>query len=60
MVKTYEVTRLFVGGFLNGLTHTSTQRHSEGFQPKEGTLVAKPIGGSPYRIVSVKEVASNG
>lgn len=56
MVKSYEVTRLFVGGLLKGLTHTSVQRHSEGFQPKEGTLVSKPIGGSPYRILTVKEV----
>lgn len=56
MVKSYEVTREFIGGLLVGLTHTGTQRHSEGFQPKEGTEVLKPVGGSPYRIVSVKEV----
>lgn len=58
MVKSYEVTREFIGGILEGLTHTSVQRHSEGLQPKEGAEVANPIGGSPYRVLSVKEVAN--
>jgi hypothetical protein len=49
----YEITREFTGGALVGLHYTSVQKHTEGTQPKVGTVVAKPIGGSPYRIVAV-------
>jgi hypothetical protein len=48
----YEVTREFIGGALKGLTHTEIT--TVGF--KEGQVVDAPIGGSPYRIISVKRL----
>lgn len=48
----YEVTREFIGGILNGLTHTETVS----YKPTLGFVCHKPIGGSPYRIISVVKV----
>ena len=49
----YRITRLFIGGLLDGLTHTelTSVEFSVGFE------CHKPIGGSPYRIISVERVA---
>ena len=48
----YRTVRKFTEGTLKGLTHETT--HS--FYSKPGTRVDKPIGGSPYVIVSCEEV----
>lgn len=45
----YQVTRLFIGGLLDGLTHTETTT----VKWKVGQVVRKSIDGQPYRIVSV-------
>jgi len=50
--KLYKVTRLFIGGNLEGLTHTEiTPVHFE-----VGFVCKKPCGGvSPYVIIAVEE-----
>lgn len=47
----YIVTRIFIGGMLEGLTHTgvTTTKPEIGFECKN------PLGGSPYRILKVQE-----
>ena len=52
MQKSYEVVVKFTGGLLVGLTHTTVQS----WPRKVGQVVAKPIGGSPYVVVSCVEV----
>ena len=49
---TYEITKTFTAGLLKGLTITerTTVRWTV------GQIVAKPLGGSAYRIVSVVAV----
>lgn len=54
MKKTYEVTIRFTSGLLVGLTYTNRQD----WPRKVGQVVAKPIGGSPYVVVSCNEVQS--
>lgn len=51
-VMRYEITKQFIGGILNGLTivEFTTVQFAVGF------VCHKPIGGSPYRIVSVRRV----
>jgi len=51
-MTTYTVTVEFTGGLLKGLTHTTTQS----WPRRVGQVVAKPIGGSPYVVVSCVEV----
>lgn len=46
----YRVTRLFIGGTLAGLTHTTVTSH----KVEVGFECRKPIGGSPYRIIAVE------
>ena len=46
----FKVTREFIGGNLSGLTYTSVQVTSA----PVGTVIANPVGGSPYRITSVQ------
>jgi hypothetical protein len=53
--KQYEVTRQFIGGTLQGLTHTEITP----VRWKVGQVVRAPIGGSPYKIVSVRVVGEN-
>lgn len=50
-MKKFLVTRLFTDGILKGLTHTSeaSVEFSVGFECKH------PVGGSPYRIISVEK-----
>jgi len=45
----YTVTKLFIGGMLDGLTYTFTTD----IQYTVGWECHHPIGGSPYRIISV-------
>lgn len=47
---TYEITKTFIDGPLKGIT--ITERTTVRWQV--GQIVAKPIGGSPYRIDAVK------
>ena len=49
---TYRVEKEFIGGILDGLVYVERW----GTKPKVGTIVLKPIGGSPYRIKSVEEI----
>lgn len=51
-MKKYEVTREFIGGILEGLTHTelTSVRFDIGF------TCQNPVGGSPYTIIACKEV----
>jgi hypothetical protein len=48
----YEIVKLFIGGFLKGLTYTE----KTDIQFNINQIVSKPCGGSPYKIVSVKEI----
>ncbi len=48
----FKVTRLFIGGNLEGLTYTGEQD----FRSEVGFECHNPIGGSPYRIISVERV----
>ena len=52
LVRQFRVVRLFIGGILEGLTHEEITS----VEFKVGMEVLQPIGGSPYRIVSVQEV----
>lgn len=45
----YYVTREFIGGLLAGITITQCLNYA----PPVGFVCNHPIGGSPYRIVSV-------
>jgi len=45
----YTVTKLFLGGILDGLTYT----FKTDIVYTVGWECLKPIGGSPYRIISV-------
>ena len=47
----YVVTREFIGGALKGRTHTEVT--SVAFTV--GQIVSKPVGGSPYKIISVEK-----
>lgn len=53
MTKRYEVTRLFIGGMLEGTTHTGVTS----VEFEVGFECLKPVGGSPYRITSVEVVS---
>lgn len=48
MKETYTLTIRFIGGILEGLTHTN----AKSCYMKPGTKILKPIGGSPYVVVS--------
>lgn len=48
MRETYTLTIRFIGGILEGLTHTN----AKSCYMKPGTKILKPIGGSPYVVVS--------
>lgn len=48
----FMVTRLFIGGLLDGLTHTGITE----VEFKVGFECRKPTGGSPYRIIAVERV----
>ena len=45
----YLVTRQFVGGTLKGQVHTEVTS----VRWTVGTVVSNPVGGSPYKIISV-------
>jgi hypothetical protein len=49
----FEVTKLFIGGLLAGLTctHKTRIRYPLGFECRH------PIGGSPYRIIAIRRVS---
>jgi len=49
----YKVTRQFIGGILNGLTHTEIT----GAKFEIGFVCWEPIGGSPYRIIAVEQIS---
>ena len=49
----FQVTKLFIGGLLDGLTYTFVT--SVRFEV--GQEVLKPIGGSPYRIIAVERIS---
>ena len=51
-MKKYLVTRQFIGGILSGLTHTEIT----GAKFEVGFVCNNPIGGSPYKIIAVKEL----
>jgi len=56
-MQKYEVTKLFIGGILKGLTHTekTTAKYSV------GDVISKPYGHtSPYKIISVKAIEKDG
>jgi hypothetical protein len=55
MVKV-EVTREFIGGTLKGLTYTDIRTVSAKSVPVVGFVCKKPVGGSPYKIISVVNV----
>jgi hypothetical protein len=61
MLATYRITKLFIGGILDGLTHTDEVRLDiQVDQPmlRIGWTCRKPCGGSsPYRIVAVARIA---
>lgn len=46
----FKVTKLFIGGILEGLTHTEITSVAW----IVGQEVTNPIGGSPYRIIAVE------
>lgn len=48
----YKITRLFIGGLLNGLTHTGTYTSPM----TVGFVCQNPVGGSPYKVVECVEV----
>jgi hypothetical protein len=52
----YEITKTFTDGALKGIT--ITERTTARFTV--GQIVAKPIGGSPYRIDGVRAVQQEG
>lgn len=51
-MKKYQITKKFIGGLLEGLTHTETTTVNFNI----GFICNNPIGGSPYEIISVKEI----
>jgi len=50
--RQFRVTKLFIGGILDGLTYTFTDTR----EWEVGWVCEKPIGGSPYRIVECVEL----
>jgi hypothetical protein len=48
----YRVTKLFISGALQGLTYVETLPADLAARFPIGTVVRKPIGGSPYRIIA--------
>lgn len=52
MTKTYEITKLFIGGLLEGLTIVETRSYSM----EVGLVVSNPVGGSPYKIIACQQV----
>ena len=48
----FKVTRMFIGGLLNGLTHTEITS----VERKVGFECLKPVGGSAYKIIAVEQV----
>lgn len=50
----YKITRLFIGGLLCGLRHTSYSSVSF----PVGWECLNPVGGSPYRIVECEYVGA--
>lgn len=48
----FRVTKLFISGFLAGLTYTFTDSRPW----TVGWVCEKPIGGSPYRIIECVEL----
>ena len=48
----YEIVKLFIGGLLKGLTYTE----KTDIQFYINQTVSKPCGGSPYKIISVKDI----
>ena len=48
----YQITKKFIGGVLEGLTITE----QTSVLWKVGTRVEKPVAGSPYIIIEVKEI----
>ena len=52
-MKRYSITKVFIGGILEGLTHTGTIR----VFIKPGTIVRHPSGGgSPYKVTECQEI----
>ncbi len=51
-IRQFRVVREFIGGILEGLRHEGISE----VEFKVGQEVLKPVGGSPYRIVSVEEI----
>lgn len=51
----YRIVKLFIGGLLKGLTYeyVSSVKFEVGF------ICHKPIGGSPYKIISVTSLLQN-
>jgi hypothetical protein len=49
----YKVTRLFLSGDLTGITYSEIWTSA----PQVGFECHNPIGGSPYRIVSVQKIS---
>lgn len=50
--KKYKITRLFIGGPLEGLTYENEQD----WPMKVGLTVKKPLGLSPYKIIACEEI----
>ena len=51
-MEQYKVTRLFVGGILEGLEYTEVTA----IEYTLGWVCNKPIGGSPYKIIRIEKV----
>lgn len=50
----FQVTIRFIGGNLEGLTHTST--YATRNPPAIGTRILKPVAGSPYEVIAYTPV----
>lgn len=51
----YNVTKLFIGGTLEGLTITEEYKYRSK-APVVGFECRNPVGGSPYRIIAVERI----
>jgi hypothetical protein len=51
-MKRYEVTKYFISGLLKGITYI--EKTTVNFHINQ--IVSKPCGGSPYKIILIKEV----
>lgn len=52
MTKTYEITKLFIGGLLEGIEIIERRNY-----PMEvGLVVANPVGGSPYKVIACQQI----